>query len=67
MNPIKWIMCPVCGGKTRVKMLETTQLYRFPLYCPKCRHETLVNANYNEITMIKEPDAKTQSYPLTSV
>ncbi|MFD3389016.1 cysteine-rich KTR domain-containing protein [Ligilactobacillus salivarius] len=31
-------MCPVCGNKTRLKIREDTELKKFPLYCPKCRH-----------------------------
>lgn len=32
-----FLLCPVCGGKTRVKVSEETVLRKFPLYCPKCR------------------------------
>ena len=38
-----WIKCPICGGKTRVKIKEDTELRNFPLYCPKCRNETLID------------------------
>ncbi|WP_096190746.1 cysteine-rich KTR domain-containing protein [Evansella halocellulosilytica] len=31
----------------------------FPLYCPKCKQESLVNIKKFKITIIKEPDAKT--------
>ncbi|MBD9191125.1 MAG: hypothetical protein EGP96_01005 [Roseburia inulinivorans] len=31
----KWILCPVCGNKTRLKIREDTELKKFPLYCPK--------------------------------
>jgi len=57
----KWILCPVCGNKTRVKIRSDTELKTFPLYCPKCRSETLINFKQGNITIIKEPDAKTQS------
>ena len=39
-----WICCPVCGSKTRNKIREDTILKNFPLFCPKCKQETLVNA-----------------------
>ena len=29
--------------------------------CPKCKTETLINIKYGKVTIIKEPDAKTQS------
>ncbi|HGS8653975.1 TPA: cysteine-rich KTR domain-containing protein, partial [Enterococcus faecalis] len=36
-------MCPICGNKTRLKIREDTELKNFPLYCPKCRQENLVD------------------------
>lgn len=38
-----WICCPSCGGKTRTKVYADTVLIKFPLYCPKCRTETLID------------------------
>ena len=57
----KWALCPVCGNKTRIKLREDTILENFPLYCPKCKHETLIAVRQLNITVIKEPDAQTQS------
>ena len=55
----EWIMCPICGNKTRDKIREDTELKNFPLYCPKCKQESLIDAKNLQITVIKEPDAKT--------
>ena len=57
----KWILCPVCGSKTRDRLREDTVLINYPLYCPKCKQETLINAKELHITVITEPDAQTQS------
>ena len=57
----EWIRCPVCGSKTRDKIRKDTVLKNYPLYCPKCKQETLIEVNNWEMTVIKEPDAKTQS------
>lgn len=38
-----WILCPICRGKTRSKVYEDTVLVRFPLFCPKCQKEMLVD------------------------
>ena len=57
----EWILCPVCGNKTRTMIRENTELKNFPLYCPKCKQETLINAKELHIAVIKEPDAQTQS------
>lgn len=29
----------------------------FPLFCPKCRRETLISLKQLKITVMKEPDA----------
>lgn len=57
----KWVLCPLCGAKTRVRLLEDTVLRRFPLFCPKCKHESIINAQkFNVETISSQPDAKTQ-------
>ena len=57
MEATKWILCPICGRKTHNKIREDTEMKKFPLYCPKCKKETLINAKKLHITVIKEPDA----------
>ncbi len=57
----KWVLYPLCGNKTRVQIREDTELKNFPLFCPKCKQETLINASQLNISVIKEPDAQTQS------
>lgn len=47
----KWVICPVCGSKTRVKIREDTVLKNFPLFCPKCKHESTVNAEKLQVTV----------------
>jgi hypothetical protein len=58
---IEWIYCPVCRNKTRDRIREDTVLINYPLYCPKCKQETLIEAKNLQVTIIKEPDAQTQS------
>ena len=38
-----WVHCPACGGKTRTKVYANTVLIKFPLFCPKCKHEVLID------------------------
>ena len=40
----QWLLCPVCGAKTRLRLLQRTVLREFPLYCPKCRRESVISA-----------------------
>ncbi|MEY8391166.1 cysteine-rich KTR domain-containing protein [Lachnospiraceae bacterium 45-W7] len=58
---VEWIRCPVCDNKTRDRIREDTILKNYPLYCPKCKQETLIEANNLKLTVIREPDAQTQS------
>lgn len=39
MMKCEWILCPVCGSKTRNKIRKDTVLENYPLYCPKCEKE----------------------------
>ncbi len=61
MKQEKWLLCPVCGNKTRLKLREDTVLEKFPLFCPKCKQETLINVRQMNISVIREPDAQTHS------
>ena len=61
MGEVDWILCPFCGSKTRTKIREDTVLINFPLFCPKCKQESLIEAKEYQILVIKEPDAQTQS------
>ena len=56
-----WVICPVCNNKTRKKIRKDTELINFPLFCPKCKHESLIKVKNLQVTVIKEPDAQTQS------
>ncbi|EPY2285009.1 cysteine-rich KTR domain-containing protein [Clostridium sporogenes] len=76
MLKANWLYCPICQSKTRVKVRTDTKLKNFLLFCPKCKKEklknfllfcpkckkeNLINVNELKMTVIKEPDAKTQS------
>ncbi len=56
----QWVLCPICNNKTRIKLREDTELKNFPLFCPKCKNETLISAKKFNIEIITEPHAKTQ-------
>ena len=57
----EWLLCPVCKSKTRLKIRKDTILDNFPLFCPKCKSEMLICVKQFHISIIKEPDAQTQS------
>lgn len=53
MERMVWLLCPVCGNKTRLKVRQDTELINFPLYCPKCKQETLVNVKNTQLSVIQ--------------
>lgn len=53
----KWVLCPICKCKTRIKVRLDTILVNFPLFCPKCKQEILISVKELKISVIKEPDA----------
>ncbi len=57
----EFILCPVCGHKTRDKIREDTRLEKFPLFFPKCKQEIVVNVEKFKVIVIDEPAAKPQS------
>ena len=61
MDKTDWVICPICKNKTRVKIREDTELINFPLFCPKCKQESLVNVKQLNMSVIRELNAKTQS------
>ena len=50
---VKWILCPVCQNKTRTKIREDTELTNFPLFCPKCKREVVVNVKNLNVMVIE--------------
>lgn len=38
----RWLICPACGKKL-IKLLPTTVVQDFPLYCRYCKQEAIVN------------------------
>ena len=57
MNMMEWVICPICKSKTRTKLRKDTVLKNYPLYCPKCKNECLIEVKNLYIKIIKEPDA----------
>lgn len=54
----KWLLCPICGNKTRDRIRSDTVLINYPLYCPKCKQETLINAKDFIISVIPQQVAQ---------
>lgn len=39
----KWVLCPICGGKTRTKIRLDTEAKNLPIFCKICKNELLVD------------------------
>ncbi|WP_329809203.1 cysteine-rich KTR domain-containing protein [Enterocloster citroniae] len=52
IGSFEWLLCPSCSSKTRIKMRSDTELKNFPLFCPKCKKETLINVKNLKISVI---------------
>ena len=49
MKEEQWILCPVCQSKTRLKMRPETEAVFLPLFCPKCKQETLIHVRGRKV------------------
>ena len=58
MTKIKFLLCPVCKNKTRLKLRPDTVLENFPLFCPKCKQERLIEAKNLQVTVINDNQSK---------
>lgn len=47
----KWILCPACGEKTRVKMRKNSRLENFLLYCHRCKREFIIDVEDFKVTV----------------
>ena len=54
MEETKWIICPECDGKTRVKIKQTTIMKNFLLFCPHCKKEFTVDVENFVVKVVKE-------------
>jgi len=52
LNNDKWVLCPVCGNKTRIKVRPDTVLENFPLFCPKCKRETVISLKGQNMAVV---------------
>lgn len=52
MDKVKWMLCPACGNKTRIKVREDTVLINFPLFCPKCKQENIVSVQKMRVIIL---------------
>lgn len=53
METTQWLLCPICGRKTHDKIREDTEMKNFPLYCPKCKQETVIDVKSFIVTICK--------------
>ena len=47
-----WVHCPICGRKTRIKIRPDTTVRNFPLFCPICKSESIIDIEKMKITLL---------------
>ena len=55
-NELRWIPCPICGGRTQIRVYPDTVLVNFPLYCRKCKKETRINVVQLKMVVSSDQD-----------
>ncbi len=60
MNDDKWVLCPICRSKTRIKVRSNTILENFPLFCPKCKKETIISIKNQNVAVVADCHAINQ-------
>lgn len=38
-----WVYCPICCNKTRTKIRKDTVAVRFPVFCPVCKNNFVMD------------------------
>jgi hypothetical protein len=56
-----WLSSEKLMAPKRENIQADTEMKNFPVFCPKCKKETLINVKEFRITVIHEPAAKPQS------
>ncbi|WP_422653516.1 cysteine-rich KTR domain-containing protein [Barnesiella intestinihominis] len=50
------MLCPICNNKTRIKVRPDTVLENFPLFCPKCKQETIISVTGQNVVAVKKSE-----------
>jgi len=53
MDNVDWLLCPICANKTRLRIRKDTILENFPLFCPKCKQESIISVRQLNMSVIK--------------
>ena len=53
-NTKQFVFCPNCGALTTIGIYKDTVLINYPLCCPECQKETLINIIRLQMTKIED-------------
>ncbi len=45
---------PICNNKTRIKVRPDTVLENFPLFCHKCKRETIISVTGQNVVAVNK-------------
>ena len=54
MEKEKWVLCPIRKNKTHIKVRPDTVLENFPLFCPKCKRETIISVTAQNLVAVNK-------------
>jgi len=60
MVNIRWLPCPICQAESQIKLRHDTTLTNFPLFCHKCRQETLIDVRQFHAFVVASQKTATQ-------
>lgn len=53
LRKTEWSLCPICDRKMHNKIKEDIKLKNFPIYCPKCNREMVVDVEQFIVSVCK--------------
>ena len=53
MIQYQWVLCPICGGKTRTKIRPDTEAKNLPIFCKICKNEVLMDIKDLKCEVVK--------------
>lgn len=42
-------VCPICGARTKQRVLPNTRVMNFPLFCPRCKMTSVVDSDVSKL------------------
>ncbi len=54
------VLCPVCKARTHTRIYPSTVMNSFPLFCPKCKRQTVIDAEHGIVTAVTDSNTNSR-------